>query len=240
MKTKIVLCALLFPAFFLGIGCKKKDKELKKPDCRIITVSQSSGDSFYFTYNTDGKVQTITQGTLSTTFTYSGQTAIATTTDNGTFKYKKIITFNDNGLATNIKTEYNLSGTDWTNDALEYSGTQLVKYTSTSSNGGTPFVQTVTWTNGNPTTISTVSGGSSTYTLEYYTDKLFQPGDYFHINYFIQGIQVIKAKNLIKSISSGSEITNFSYSFDSDGKISSLTVITGTGTKTYNYQYLCQ
>jgi hypothetical protein len=233
MKTLKLLPALTTTLFIISIfaSCKKDSK----PDCNIITITPSSGDAFNFTYNSDGTVSTMSSGTDITTFAYGGNTVIATTTSSGTFSSKKIVTTNANGMATNIRTEHNMSGTDWNNDALEYSGTQLIKSTSTSSSGGTPSVSTYSWTNGNM--VSSTSGSSVT-TIDYFTDKSAQEGDYLHIAQLVAGYEIYRTKNAIKSITSGSSITSFSYSYDGDGKITSLSA-TGSSAIIYTYQHQC-
>ena len=217
-------------------GCKKDKDEAKKPDCRIITVTPTtSGSSFNISYNSDGKISTISTGSDITSFAYSGSTIIATTTNSGTFGSKKIITLNANGMATNVKTEFNASGTDWSNDVYEYSGTELIKATTTSSSGGAPNVSTVTWSNGN---LVSISSGSGVSTLDYFTDKPAQTGDYLSLAQLVAGYQIYKTKNAIKSLFSGSTITSFDYSFDGDNKITSLTA-TGGSNITYSYQHQC-
>lgn len=233
--TQLATAVTLFSIITLG-ACKKDKDEAKKPDCRIITITPSpSGTSFNITYNSEGKVSTVSSGNDVTTFAYSGNTIIGTTNTSGTFSSKKIITLGSNGLATNVKTEYNTSGTNWSNDLYEYSGTELIKATSTSSGGGTPSVSTLTWSNGN---IVSVTSGSSVSTLDYFTDKPAQEGDYLYIAQLIGGFQIYKTKNAIKSLLSGSSITSFDYNFDSEGKIISLTA-SGSSNVTYSYQHQC-
>lgn len=217
-------------------GCKKDKDEKKKPTCRIITIIPSpSGNTFNVNYNSDGKISSISTGNDITNFAYSSNTIIAITTTSGSFSSKKIITLNSNGLATNVKTEFNTTGTNWNNDAYEYSGTELIKATSTSSSGGTPTISTLAWSNGN--LISTTSG-SSVSTIDYFTDKPAQTGDYLDIAQLVGGFQIYRTKNAIKSLSTGSGITNFNYNFDADGKITSLTA-SGSSNATYSYQHQC-
>jgi hypothetical protein len=217
-------------------ACKKDKDEKKKPTCRIITITPSpSGNSFNISYNSEGKISTMSTGNDITTFAYSGNTIIGTTTTSGTFSSKKIITLNSNGLATNVKTEFNTSGTNWSNDVYEYSGTELIKATNTSSGGGSPSISTVTWSNGN---LVSISSGSSVSTIDYFTDKPAQTGDYLDIAQLVGGFQIYRTKNAIKSLFSGSTITSFNYNFDADGKITSLTASGGTNI-TYSYQHQC-
>jgi hypothetical protein len=232
-KHQIFLVAFLCLGMItIFSGCSKDDPQ---PACRIITATPNSGDASNISYNSEGKISTISSGTSVTTFAYSGTTAIGTTTNSGTFSRKIIVTNNADGLATNIRTETNQAGTIWSNLAMEYSGTELIKQTSTNSTGGAPDVTTVAWTNGNPTTITS---GASIQTVEYYTNEPSQTGDYWDIAQTLQGYRIIKAKNPIKSILSGGSISSLDYVYDGDGKIISLNV-TGASTLTYNYQHQC-
>ncbi|MBC7936857.1 MAG: hypothetical protein H7Y86_16030 [Rhizobacter sp.] len=213
-------------------GCSKDDP---KPTCRIITITPNAGTANNISYNTEGKISNITTGNTVTTYAYSGNNAVATTTTSGTFDSKRIITSNSNGLTINMRTENDMAGTSWSNLAFEYSGTELIKQTSTSSSGGTPDITTVTWTGGNPTTITS---GANVQTVEYYTDKPSQTGDYWDIAQTLQGYRIIKAKNPIKSLFAGGSISNLDYVFDGDGKIITLNA-TGASNITYNYQHQC-
>jgi hypothetical protein len=235
MKTTQLAMAAALLTIITMAGCKK-DKDDKKPDCRIITITPSpTGSAFNISYNSEGKISTISTGGDITTFAYSGNTVIATTTNSGTFKRKMIITLNGNGLATNVKTETNASGTTWNNDLYEYSGTEIIKATGTSSTGGTPTVSTLTWSNGN---LVSITSGTSVSTLDYFTDKPAQTGDYLHIAQLVAGYQIYRTKNAIKSLLSGSSITSFNYTFDADNKITSLAA-TGSSNTTFTYQHQC-
>lgn len=233
-KHHIFLMAFLcLASITIFSGCSKDNDS--QPDCRIITITPNTGTATNISYNAEGKVSTISSGTTLTSFAYSGNTSIATVTNSGVFSSKTIITNNANGLAANVRMESDISGTTWTNLALEYSGTELIKQTSTSSGGGTPGVTTVTWSGGNPVTITS---GSSVSTVEYYTDKPSQTGDYWDIAQTIQGYRIIKARNPIKSLFSGGSITSLDYVYDGDGKITTLNA-TGATNITYNYQHQC-
>lgn len=232
-KHLFFLQALLCLGLTASLSSCSKDDD--KPNCRIITITPGSGTSVNLTYNDDGRIATMTSGSSVTTYSYSGNNAVATTTTSGTFSSKLIVTANPNGLAANVRTETNESGTSWSNLAFDYSGTELIKQTSTSSSGGAASIITVAWSGGNPTTITSEG---NVQTVEYYTDKPSQTGDYWDIAQTTQGYRIIKAKNPIKSIFDGGSITNLAYTFDGDGKITSLNA-TGASTLTYNYQHQC-
>lgn len=230
--NKLFLMAVLITAVLAS--CKKDSTP--KPICKIITATQSGGgtSTFNFSYNSEGKLSTSSNGTNATTFSYSGNTVIASTTNGGVFGSKKIITLNANGLASNVRTENNVTGTLWDNTLYEYSGTELIKSTDTNSAGDPADVSSFTWSGGNLTGIT----GTSTETLAYYTDKPAQTGDYFSLIQLVFGYEIYRVKNAIKSSLEGSTIISFAYTYGTDGKIASIAV-TGTNTSTYNYQYQC-
>ncbi len=237
MKTfRFLMIAALLVVVAGSISSCKKDKD-KRPDCRIITITPTTGDAINVSYNEDGKIAALTQGTYSTTYAHSGNNSVSTTTNSGTFSNKQITTFNANGLTTNKRTENNVSGTVWTNEAYEYSGTELIKSTRTSSSGGAPEVTIYTFSNGN--LASATTGAGTPTTVEYFTDKSVQPGDYLLLTQLVQGIYIFKNRNLVKSVFSGSSITSFEYTFAADGSISAVKMTDGSTVMTYNLQYQC-
>lgn len=237
MKTfpsRIVAAVVII--IFGFVGCKKDKNDAKKPDCRIISITSTpSGEVTKINYNSEGKISSISNALDTTTYTYNGSIATGITSS-GTFKSKRTITTNSSGLATNVRIEQNVSGTLWSNAFYEYNGTELIRVTSTSSSNPTPIISTITWTNGN---LISINSGTSGSTLEYFTDKPAQAGDYLHLFQLLNGFEVYKPRNAIKSISAGATVNTFNYNFDGDGKITSMT-ITGNPTGTFFYEYQCQ
>ncbi|HEX7493884.1 MAG TPA: hypothetical protein VF346_06680 [Bacteroidales bacterium] len=230
--NKLFLMAVLIAAV---LGSCKKDST-PKPICKIITATSSDvGTSAYnFSYNSDGTLNSSSHGSSLTTFSYSPNTIIETTTNGGAFGSKKTITLNANGLASNVRTENNVTGTSWNNTLYEYSGAELIKSTDSDSAGDPVDISTFTWSGGNLTSIT----GSSTETLAYYTDKPAQTGDYLSLIQLVFGYQIYRVKNALKSSVSGSSNISFSYTYDADGKITSVSVVS-ISTTTLTYQYQC-
>jgi hypothetical protein len=234
---KLFLMAVLITAVLAS--CKKDSTPA--PICKIITVTPVSSDvgapTYNISYNSEGKLSSSFNSSSGyvTTYSYSGNTVIATSTEGGVFGSKDIITLNANGLASNVKAEYNEAGTSWDNTLYEYSGTELIKRTVTSSAGGPADVTTYVWSGGNLTDII----GSTNFTLSYYTDKPAQTGDYFSLLQLQNGYEVYRVKNAVKSFLVGTTIISYSYSFGTDGKIASIAITTGTTTSTDDYQYQC-
>ncbi len=215
----------------LQSGCKKNND--KKANCRISSASSTTaGNAYLFLYNNENKLIRTSLGSSVITYDYSGNTTTVTNLDSGKFLNKSIVTNNADGLAINVRTETNTNGSEWSNTFYEYTGTELAKSTFTSSAGGSATVSTYVWTNGNLVSSKTDTTIS---TLDYYTDKPRQPGDFLSLVQVIQGYEIYRTRNLLKTASG----TNLIYIFGTDGKIISLEAVSGTSTTILDYQYQC-
>ena len=238
-RTTISVAVLLF----VSLAACKKDND-KKATCRISTITQtSSGDNTIqnITYNNDGRISTMTtSGDFGSTkvFTYNGNTVIVITTGNdGDFNSRDSITLDAKRKPLNIRQFHNEDGDNWTNYSFEYNGDDLQKFHQTNENGTSPQTSVATYQNGNMMSLQT---GNGTATLEYFTDKKVQPGDYLELASLIQyGVSVYPHKNLVKTIAEGSTILNFNYEFNADGTISKVTATSGGTVSSLTYQYQC-
>ena len=228
----LIVAALIIILAALLPGCKKHYD--KKTVCRISEVNPAGLTmGYHLLYNSNGKLSKAIIGARDFTYEYSGDTVIATILDSGRFSSKMIISLNTMGLATNVRTVYDLAGTNWSNDLYEYNGEELSWSTQTTSGGSSPSTSTYTWLNHN---MRSIISGSQVTILNYYTDKPFQPGDYLYIYQVLaQGYEIYRNKNLLRSISG----TNFNYEFNRDGNISGLTAINGAIISTLAYGYEC-
>jgi hypothetical protein len=246
MKVQFT-CLVLFLALTGILASCKKDKDDKKPVCRIVRIIDSGmrTNMYNITYNNDGRISTLHSSGASVTnkvFTYSGNTInINTTVGSNTFSSRDSITLDNKRRPVNIRSFFNESGTNWSNFSLEYNGDDLLKYTVTTSSSSPPETVTATYVNGNMVNLQTAG---TSLTFEYFTDKLVQPGDYLEIANLIQyGATIYPHKNLVKSaISNGGAITNFNYEFNTDGQITKLIATSsgsGSSVNTLSYQYQC-
>ncbi|MEP7372732.1 MAG: hypothetical protein ABI675_05035 [Chitinophagaceae bacterium] len=240
MKTLTILITafLLLIVTIIFAGCKKYNDQ--KKTCRITTADfPLTGAVYKLSYNSNGQLSSVTIGDTVTTYTYAANTIIATSFASGKFSRKSIITLNAEGMASNVRTEIDLTGNNWHNKAYEYNGTELIKSTLTLSAGTTSIVATYTWLNGN---MVSVISGSVTNTFDYYPDKVSQGGPAFNQSPFlvyqlIQGYEIYRTKNLLKSIDG----ETFAYDFRPDGNISSVRNISGNASSTIvKYQYQCE
>ncbi len=232
---------LLFLVTLVGVSCKKDDNTLNPPsDCRIVKITDEYGKSLSITYNTAGEYQTIKDENDNTTtsFTYSSSSIIGNTTNVASLLVRKTtFALNSQGMAYGVRQDYydplTSTPTGWSNLVYEYNGTQLIKGTATNSGNATPRVVNYVWSDGNLTSQS--SAGSSTF-IEYYTDKVVQPGDYMNVlltkDIGLPAVRAIRNKNLIK----GEGSVQISYVFDNDGKISAVSL---NGLTAFTLQYEC-
>jgi len=233
MKTLRKLISLtLVLAFALMLVQCKKDNE-KKPVCSLITVTTApNGTPIHLNYNTDGKLSRVVSTTSLITYEYSPTSVTILTTNSGNFISKAIATLNIDGLAINVRTENDSLGADWSNNFYEYNGQELSKSTLTTSAGGPPVVSTYTWIDHNLVLLST---GATSQTFGYYTDKLRQTGDYLMLVQQLQGYEIYRNKNLFKSL----DAVTLNYEFGADGRINSLSVISGATENFVIYEYQC-
>ncbi len=248
MKTLIVLSATIL---LITVGCKK-DKE-NKPECRIISMTSPTGEDYVFTYNAEGKlISTVMDGTSTINFTYNANT-VTSLYISGAYYNKTTYTINNNGQVTHSRTEYNTAGTDWAERDFEYTGAQVTKETLT-KNGGFISIRTYQWNSGNLMSVSYNNNNNTWQNIayEYYTDKPYQPGDILGWDKLMSGVEIFHSKKLVKKYTSTyqdnttgtpipvTEITNYSYEFDNDGKITSMTSSSGSNSQTYQYLYECK
>jgi len=232
MKNSRISFALWIFIFVASFTACKKNSDAK-PVCRINFFTLG-GQVYTISYNSNGKIISLsTSAGLTQVYTYLPNTTVITSSNSGTFSSKTTVTLNTAGLATNVRTELNSSGTEWMNDANEYNGEELIKQTSTRSSDNTQNITTYTWFNHN---VISQTAGSSTETLEYYADKLRQNGDYLDFFQLIAGYEFLRTKNLLKTFGN----STLTYDFGTDGNIAALTISSTGGTpETLNFQYEC-
>ena len=236
MKTVIHAVLSIALIAITCTSCKKDDDVAVNQNC-LITGYNVGSTSYVATHYSDGKIASITFGSDVSTFLYNGNTIIKTNRINAVFNSKAIITVGSNGLATNVRTEFNESGSMFANDAYQYNGTEVSKHTRTASVGGLGSITNYTYSGGN--LISSNRNGVIT-TYEYNSNQVSQSGDYFGLQYVFNGYEVFRSKNTVRSINSGGNITNYDYIIDADGKIATLKEVSSSRILDYNYQYTCK
>lgn len=190
-------------------ACRKKNDA--KSVCRISTFTVG-WQVYQITYNGNGKIISLTNGTLTQTYDYLKDTTIITSLYSGVFSSKVVATINASGLATNVRTQFDPLSSEWANDAYEYNGDEVSKRITTISNDTRSGITTYTWFNHN---IISETIDSNTLPFECYSDKFRQSGDYLDFFQFLAGYESIRTKNLLKSFGN----STLNYPFGSDGNI---------------------
>jgi hypothetical protein len=242
MKKRIASVPLFVCIMVLAPFCSKKNAAAV-PNCQIITIVDSynsTNTTYNLTYGNNGKISTI-QNTSATSpftevFTYANNVILVSKTGAGSvFISSDSNAVNSAGLITYSQ---QIDATaDTTINTYTYDGNNDLLKSTTQTNGGAITTNTFQYTNGD---LTSSSDGTTTTTYTYYTDKPSQNGDYIHVfQLFNYGGQAIQSAHLIASLQSGSSIDNFNYSFDSSGKITSLTATSGSTVETISFQYQC-
>jgi hypothetical protein len=212
-------------------GCKKNNDKIAACELSSI-IPVPAGSPYYFSYNSENKLIRVIQGNTTLTFDYTDHTITTTSLDSGKFFSKTIATLNADGLALNVRVSYDVTDSTWYNTVYEYNGVELSRSIATSSTSDSPVVSTYAWSDQN---MITITSGSTTTVLDYYTDKPRQGGDLLYLIQILQGYEIYRTKNLIKYISG----TNLVYEFGPEGRINSVTSSTANMSSILSYQYQC-
>jgi hypothetical protein len=243
----------------------------RPPDqnCSIVTLSASSGSNtevYTMAYNSEGKVSTINvtdfnkrrmqfnyvsgKFTLDTYYDHWDGRIVShqeTTLNSQALPDRIIVTYYDVDPtkpappAGTLPAVYNIYDNTYVynaNGELQSSKEEITYPKKPALNKVN--TNTYTWANGNM--VKTVLSTGQSLTFEYYMDKTVQKGDHLQISMFLdKGTSPYKNKNLLKSTTDGTAILNIDYTYDEQGKVSSLT-ISGSGAlgnAKRTYQYSC-
>lgn len=229
------------------VSCSKDNDKAGVNNCHIIEM-KGGGQEYDLSYDASGRLETVVYNGYSlTSFTYSGNTITALATQNGVFFRKTVYTFNSDGLVTQARLETNTAGTAWQNRIYRYSGTQLTGVTTTES-WGSGSASAYTWNNGNMVRKDIYDNGALIQFIEYeyYNGKPYQQGDMNYWDKALNGTETIRPKNLLKKVSSHvldgnyTEISEYSYAFDGEDRIISMTETEPSGSRTFQYLYQCR
>src|SRR5688500_12186285 len=192
MKKKLnILVYCVLTVLMITTGCKKESD--KKDSCRITGLIRNGTLGYDIDYGDNEKISSVEliPGKEKYIYTYEGNKVIITATYNGNFDYRYVITTNKNGFATNVRMEFNESGTFWNNKAYTYDGNRMVSLKECDTLCIDSATAVYIWEDGNSAVYISV-GNVSNY--EYYTDKNYQPGDWRYINQLINGYKTFEYK----------------------------------------------
>jgi hypothetical protein len=242
-KLASVMLGTTFAVLFTS-SCKK-NKTIDSPTpagkaCKIASAtltSASSSVTYTLKYDDSDRILSVAyNGSDAYTkhFSYSGK-LIFVYTDAAVNSSTDTITLNSEGSISNIKETvpnavYNYVYTYDANGVLIKSSTQQDNYP--------PVTLNYMFNNGD--LLYTSGSDGSKDTLSYYNDKpavVGDPDQFQQLSYF--GAYYYKNKHLKKSEDSDPYHFTYSYSFDSDGKITSVISNYGTTTDTLSFNYTC-
>jgi hypothetical protein len=238
MKPSLLYSLLLLPLLMQVFACKKSSSShsTASNSCKLTGINEVGGtnlETASITYNSDGKISTIVQSsstsTLTMTYAYSGNVIIMTSSGytNGDVVTDSVVVNGDGLMVSDL--ERNIFDTTLT--TYTYSGTEIASSIFQEA-GQAPSATTYTFANGD------LTGSGSTDTITY-NDKASAPGDYFQVEQLLEfAAPFIKTAHQCTSYTSNGVTTNFTYAYDSTGKITQL-VIAGSQNGTLNYSYDC-
>ncbi|HMH23847.1 MAG TPA: DUF4595 domain-containing protein [Puia sp.] len=210
----------------------------------MATVSEtysntSSQVGFALTYGSDDKLSKVIASTdgitsLTKTYTYSGK-KIYIATDVGANSSTDTVTLNDAGMVALDKLTTNISVFITT---YSYNSNGELQSVVTQQDNYPPSTTVYTFLNGDAVKLVT---GTDTDVLGYDLNKLSVLGDLndFHQLYYL-GAFYLKNKHLVTSSKDDPNSVTYSYTYDSDGKITSVIYVNGSITTTRTYTYTCK
>lgn len=233
-KTYPVLLLLVF------LSCSRNNTPAGK-NCRVISETINDGTTVIklkYEYNSDGKLsRSLRTGGYddTVTYSYSGNKIFREGASGGPHSFDTS-TVNDAGFLL-----HGQSGTHTTDCVYDANG-QLVSY-SQRWGSNPPQTSTYVFTNGDYT--SSLGSDGSTDTLSYDLSKPasnVEEGELYRLTY---GVYTIKSKHLLlseKQVSNtGTFIANYSYQFDGNGNVSTITIKNANNaTTTISFIYACQ
>ena len=230
------LTAILF--LCQSLSCSKKSSSASSSGCKIVsaTLSGTTGTgTIDFSYNDDGKIASIVSslstGTTTKSFTYSGNVVmIYTTTGGSSAVTTDSIVVNNDGL---MMSDISRSASNVSFLVYNYSGTEV---TSETTQAGNDPVVTVNFnfTNGD------FDGFPQSNEVFAYNDKPSEQGDYFQFSQLLAtGVPWIQCAHQAVSISANVDKASITYTYDNSGKITQMQIVDAGQTATYSYTYQC-
>lgn len=224
-------------------GCSK-DRVKTPPTCLITTIAGPQDQAETFSYDGDGRLIAVKEGSSLTKFSYTGDSIIKESV------WKSVFALNGAGRLAFERREYSKTADHWETRTYDYEGTQLKRVTVKSYSGSN--VRTYSWLNGNLIKENIQGAGySQVITYEYYSDKPYQLGDIQSWDLLENGVESIRNKNLTKKYTSiytdsygiDKQVLYYRYSFDAQGKIAQMTVTaedaSASDPSVYGYSYIC-
>jgi len=236
-----------------AFGCKKSNSHASNA-CRIAvsydTLFLPGGNETSLTrifYDNDGRVAYTQFNTLNDSstrvFIYNDSSVVITPTNS--LSPTDTIVMNGKGMPVQIKQTYT-SNDYYDLSAYSYDAAGLLQsifYTQASTSGANLRTATNTYKFVNGDCISSTYSdgtGSSTTNYTYYTDRPTQDGDYQSFQSIANyGAVIIRNKHLLRSSQGGTYVSDYNYTFDNTGKITTATYRYNNQVFRNTYEYDC-
>ncbi len=241
MRALQLLIILLYLAVLYA--CKKGDGPDKQPsNCKLTSLllypAGQAQQTVSFLYDDDGRVRFINQDGVINEFIYQDNAFTRARPSPGNWVTRSYIQLNADGRPSLRK------DTTYNNQSINSTAAMTYEYNSRgelekgiSNNASVIPNLSIVWQNGN---MVSITEGNTTVFLDYYTDKPDQELTIMGLKFFIEfAAYAPKCKNLLKSLTSGSQQINFNYEFDEKGKIKATTwTVAGNPTPVATWQQL--
>jgi hypothetical protein len=234
----------IVPVVFLVcfLSCSKKDSQVPAPpksNCRISSAYYSGGQlSFTYTlsYNADGKISKLTYdgpSAYTKTFAYSGN-SIYINFAGVSISATDTITLNSMGRITTHKETVN--DTVY-NTSFAYGASGQVTSSTSQFAGQAPITTNYVFTNGD---LTNAGPGNIRDTTTYLLDRPAVIGNLDDFNQLIYyGSSYYTNAHLKKSYSSWPFHYDYTYTYDDEGKITSVVSNDGTVSESFTFTYEC-
>jgi YD repeat-containing protein len=241
MTNRFKKCLSVGIFILILVSCSKNSNTapvIPVNNCKIIAASIVSGTTtanYTFAYNSDGKLSgSVYAGAYgdTITYTYNGNT-IYRSVAAGAHPSLDTISVNNAGFMLQDKDVVapNIYMTNYVYDV-----NQELKTITQQENSYPPISVSFTFTNGDNTQ---TTQGSFVDTLVYDTNKPAVTGNLDQFNQLLAiGAMYIKNAHLIVSESHGTT-TTYSYTYTTEGNISTIKMTTGNNSSTISYTYNC-
>ncbi len=237
MKRSAVLVLLV-----CFLSCSKKDSQVPatpKTNCRISSAYYSGGQlsfTYNLSYNADGKISKLTYdgpNAYVKTFTYNGN-AIYINYAGVAFSATDTIMLNSAGR---IATAKDVVKDTVYNTVFTYDAGGLVQSSTTQITGSAPVTTNYEFTNGD---LTNAGPGHIRDTTTFLTDKPAVIGNLDDFNQLIYyGSSYFTNAHLKKSYSYWPFHYDYTYTYDEEGKITSVTSNDGTVSESFSFTYDC-
>jgi len=238
-----MITRFLIPAIAVAILALTSCSKNKKPECRlahVVEVYTGGSNNIDFTYDDRNRISTLTYNSGSNVafnYTYPGNSIVRANIGNGgVITNIDSLLLNSSGLVeSRYIREYGYSA----KYVEHYNYNSSGEITSSTSQYDTDPIRTTVYTYDSGDLVKSESP-DAVFTYTWYEDKQPAPGDF---TFLLQIIQVggiyWKPSHLIKTMTRDNDTTTYTYTFDEDGKITTITGQSNIGITVFTNTFDC-